>query len=129
MSIPQKQRVLIVEADILIRQPLADYLRECGYDVIETVNDDEAREFLAKGVATVDAVLADANDTGGVRFGLATWIRQNYPQTEVILAGTLATAAERAGDLCDDGLALSKPYDHHIVLDRIRRSIAARDRK
>jgi len=128
MSIPRKQRVLIVEADILIRQPLADYLRECGYDVIETVNDDEAREFLAKGLAVVDAVLADAND-GQVRFGLATWIRQNYPRTEVILAGTLATAAERAADLCDDGLALSKPYDHHIVLDRIRRSIAARDRK
>lgn len=128
MNTTDKQCILIVESDVLIRQPLAEYLRECGYRVIEAVNDAEAREFFVNGVAQVDAVLADVNASGEARFSLATWIRQNYPGTEVILAGTMATAAEKAGDLCQDGPALSKPYDHRLVLDHIKRLLAARDR-
>jgi DNA-binding NtrC family response regulator len=129
MTTTDKQCIMIVESDVLIRQPLAEYLRECGYRVIEATNDAEAREFLAKGVAQVDAVLADVNASGEARFSLATWIRQNHPGTQVILAGTMATAAEKAGDLCQDGPALSKPYDHRLVLDHIKRLLAARDRE
>ena len=121
--------ILIVESDVLVRQPLAEYLRECGYRVIEAVNDAEAREFFTRGAVEVDAVLADVNASGEARFSLATWIRQNHPATQVILAGTVATAAEKAGDLCQDGPALSKPYDHRLVLDHIKRLLAARDRK
>ncbi|WP_425989927.1 response regulator [Afipia sp. DC4300-2b1] len=129
MKPSDKHCILIVESDVLVRQPLAEYLRECGYRVIEAVNDAEAREFFAKGVAQVDAVLADVNTSGEARFSLATWIRQNYPGTRVILAGTMATAAQKAGDLCEDGPALSKPYDHRLVLDHIKRMLATRDRK
>ena len=129
MSETGKHCIMIVESDVLIRQPLAEYLRECGYRVIEATNDVEAREFLAKGVAQVDAVLADVNVSGEARFSLATWIRQNHPGTHVILAGTMATAAEKAGDLCQDGPALSRPYDHRLVLDHIKRLLAARDRE
>jgi hypothetical protein len=35
------------------------------------------------------------------------------------LAGTIATAAEKAGDICQEGPALSKPYDHRLVLGYI----------
>ena len=129
MTTTDKQCIMIVESDVLIRQPLAEYLRECGYRVIEATNDAEAREFLAKGVAQVDAVLADVNASGEARFSLATWIRQNHPGTQVIRAGTMATAAEKAGDLCQDGPALSRPYDHRLVLDHIKRLLAARDRE
>ena len=129
MSATGTQCVMIVESDVLIRQPLAEYLRECGSRVIEATNDAEAREFLAKDVAQVDAVLADVNASGEARFSLATWIRQNHPGTHVILAGTMATAAEKAGDLCQDGPALSRPYDHRLVLDHIKRLLAARDRE
>lgn len=128
MKSSDKQCILIVESDVLVRQPLAEYLRECGYRVIEAVNDAEAREFFAKGVAQVDAVLADVHTSGEARFSLASWIRQNYPGTRVLLAGTMATAAQKAGDLCEEGPALSKPYDHRLVLDYIKRMLAARDR-
>ena len=52
----------------------------------------------------------------------------NHRRIEVILAVTVAKAAEKAGDLCQDGPALSKPYDK-LVLDHIQRLLAARDRR
>jgi len=56
---------------------------------------------------------------------LATWIRANYAGVQVILAGTVDAATEKAGDLCEDGPALSKPYAPQLLLDRIRRALAA----
>jgi DNA-binding response OmpR family regulator len=118
--------VLLVEPDTLIRTPLAEYLRECGYRVLEAFGTAEARRLLSGGTIAVDIVLADidAPDEGG--FALATWIRSAHPGVEVILAGTVERAAERAGALCQDGPALKKPYEHRLVLDRIKRLLAAR---
>jgi DNA-binding response OmpR family regulator len=121
--------VLIVDADILVRHPLAEYLRECGYRVVQAASTDEARALFTRSRRRmVDVVLADVNARGAENaFVLATWIRANYAGVQVILAGTVDAATERAGDLCEDGLALSKPYDPQLLLDRIRRALAARD--
>jgi len=124
----KQSSVLIVEADILIRNPLAEYLRECGYRVLEAFDAVEARQVLDDSSQTIDIVMADVDAPGEGGFVFAAWIRGNYPGIEVILAGSVAKAAEKAGQLCQDGPALSKPYDHQIVLDRIRRLLAARDR-
>jgi DNA-binding response OmpR family regulator len=124
-----KACVMIVESDILVRHPLAEYLRECGYRVIEAFNADEARQLLNAGIVSIDIVLADANASGESGFALATWMRGNHPKIEVILAGSVAKAAEKAGDLCQDGPALSKPYNHKLVLDHIQLLLAARNRR
>jgi DNA-binding NtrC family response regulator len=120
--------ILIVEADILVRHPLAEYLRECGYDVLEASSAQEARRLLEYCMTAVDIVLADTEASGG-GFALATWIRKNHPAIEVILASTVAKAAEKAGDLCREGPAPSRAYDHQLILQRVRRSLAARDRE
>lgn len=120
--------VLLVEADILVRHPLAEYLRECGYTVLEAANTDDARKLLAEGPQVVDAVLADVDAAGEGGFALAAFVRANHPGVPVILAGSVAKAVASAGDLCREGPALAKPYDHQLVLDRIRRLLAARDR-
>jgi hypothetical protein len=44
------------------------------------------------------------------------------------MAATVEKAAEKAGDLCREGPAITKPYDHKIVLQRIRRLLASRRR-
>lgn len=119
--------ILIVENDVLVRSPLAEYLRECGYRVLEAASAAEARQLLEEGAQPVDAVLADA-DASGNAFGLAAWIRDAFPQVKVVMAGSPAKAAEKAGELCDEGPQLTKPYDPKIVLERIRRSLAARNR-
>lgn len=121
--------ILVVEPDGLVRSPLAQYLRDCGYKVLEAVNAEEARQLLRNSEWGIDVVLSEVDSLGESAFRLATWIRGNYPKIVVILAGTVAKAAEKAGDLCDEGPTLSKPYDHRIVLDRIRRLLAARKRK
>jgi CheY-like chemotaxis protein len=33
--------ILVVEPDILVRMVIADYLRDCGYKVVEGVNADD----------------------------------------------------------------------------------------
>ena len=120
--------ILVVEADVLVRHPLAEYLRECGYKVLEASDPDEARQILEGGSIDADIVLADIDGLGSSGFALANWIRTNAPGTDVILAGTVAKATEKAGDLCEEGATKSKPYDHQLVLDRIRRLRAARER-
>lgn len=56
--------ILMVESDVLIRLPVAEYLRECGYRVVECGNTDEALLILNAEVATIDVVLADAQAPG-----------------------------------------------------------------
>jgi DNA-binding response OmpR family regulator len=51
-------------------------------------------------------------------FGLAQWVRENHPRIDVILTSGMARAAEKAGDLCDDG-PLEKPYHPQEVVRRI----------
>jgi DNA-binding response OmpR family regulator len=123
-----KSCVLIVEPDILIRNPVAEYLRECGYKVLEAADAAEARTVISDGSMAVDIVLADIDMPGEGGFALAAWIRADHAGIEVILTGSVAKAAEKAGDLCQEGPALTKPYDHQVVLNKIRRSLAARDR-
>jgi len=114
--------LLIVEQDILIRHPLAEYLRECGYRVLEATDANEARRIVEKG-ETVDVVLADASGGG---FALAASLRREHPKIKIVLAGNVAVAAEKAGDLCEEGPNLAKPYDHQMVLNYIRRLLATR---
>jgi DNA-binding response OmpR family regulator len=59
-------------------------------------------------------------------FQLASWIRDRPSQPAIILAGTPARTAKAAGDLCEDGPLMSKPYDPQLVLDRIKRLLSGR---
>jgi DNA-binding response OmpR family regulator len=117
--------ILIVEGDVLVRSPLAEFLRDCGFRVLEAAGAGEARRLLAEGAQSIDAVLADADAPGA--FALARWIRSGFPAIRLIMAGSPATAAAKAGELCEDGPLLAKPYDHQLVLDHIRRLLATRD--
>jgi hypothetical protein len=83
---------------------------------------------LEDGSRRVDIVLAEVKSGEPSGFALASWVRTHLPNTQAVLAGTIATATEKAGDICQEGPALSKPYDHRLVLDHIQRLLAARDR-
>ncbi|WP_421380804.1 response regulator (plasmid) [Paraburkholderia sp. DD10] len=117
--------ILIVDADILVRTPLAQYLRECGYLVIEAVDCVEAQALLTNKPSAVDIVLADVGGEDRSGFSLAKWIREQFPDIRVFLAGSIGGSVGRAARLCEDGPALSKPYDHRVVLEQIQRLRAA----
>ncbi|HEY6520515.1 MAG TPA: response regulator [Roseiarcus sp.] len=120
--------ILLVDAEELVRAPLAQYLRECGYRVLEAINAEEAQRLLSKGPQIVDIVLADVQTLGEGGFAFAAWVRHNKPGIRVVSAGTIAATARKAGDLCEEDPPIRKPYDHQLVLDRIRRLLAERDR-
>jgi len=119
--------VLLVEGDILVRHPLAEYLRECGFTVFEASNGDEARRALATSTLQIEVVLADMTSEGS-GFALRRWIQEQNHPADVIMAGSVEKAVDCAADICHEGPALAKPYEHHLVLDHIRQAIARRER-
>lgn len=121
--------VLIVDGDILSRHAIADYLRHCGYKVVEAVSTDEAMTALGDPKLSVDIILCDIAAIGTqTGFELANWVRQNHPELEVRIAGSLAGAADTAADLCESGPHLTRPYEPQAVVDYIKRLRASRDR-
>ena len=121
--------ILIVDADILSRHAIADYLRHCGYAVVEAANTDEAFLALEETTLSIDVILCDiATLPSASGFELATWVRQNRPELEVKLAGGVEKAAQAATDLCEVGPHLKRPYEPEAVIDYIKRLRAGRIR-
>ncbi len=120
----EEARILIVEADVLVRHPLSEYLRECGYRVVEAGDGAEAKILLDHDELPIDIVLAE----GPAGLEIAAWTRAKHPDVQLILVGSVARATEKAGELCEDGPDITKPYEHKLVLERIRRLTAARAR-
>jgi CheY-like chemotaxis protein len=123
---PPEHTVLVVEDEVFVRIVIADYLRQCGYKVLEAANADEALVLLQHSEIAIDVVFSDIEmpgSTGG--FELAKWIRERRPDIDVILTGNVARAADAAAELCESG-PLPKPYEPQIAVDRIRRLMASR---
>lgn len=119
--------VLLVEGDIIARAPLAQYLRECGFRVVEAFNAAEAKIALASPDLKIEVVLADIHAEGD-GLALRNWMIANYPDVRVILAVSVDKTTDRAGALCNDGPALVKPYNHLLVREHIHRALAHRER-
>jgi CheY-like chemotaxis protein len=120
------ETILVVEDDVLVRMPIAQYLRDCGYKVIEAVNAQEAMTVLLHQETVVHLVFSDIEMSGAIDgFGLAKWIREHRPGLGVLLAGTVPRAVENAKELCEEG-PVPKPYEAYTVLNRIRQLLAAR---
>lgn len=114
--------ILVVDGDVLVRHAIADYLRSCGYIVIEAATTDEARTVLQESAVRLSVVLCDAEAPGsGNSFELRTWAREHRDKIIVILAGSIEALAQKAAELCDDGPNLARPYDPQGVVDYIRR--------
>ncbi len=119
--------ILIVDVDIVSRHVIADYLRHCGYAVVEAATGDEAKTSLGEPTLSIDVILCEVTALGSQTcFELATWVRANRPELEVKLAGGLEMAAQTAAELCENGPHLKKPYDTAAVVDYIKRLRASR---
>ncbi|MEJ0064867.1 MAG: response regulator [Caulobacteraceae bacterium] len=127
-AVAPQETVLVVDDEVLVRMVIAAYLRDCGYRVIEAASAEEARLVVEQdeegAVGVVLCGVATGGDQGG--FALVQWIRQRRPGCQVVLAGSPARAAQAAGDICEQGPMLGKPYEPQLVLDRIHRLLARR---
>lgn len=119
--------VLIVDGDVLSRHAIADYLRHCGYVVVEAASTEEALKALEEAALGIDVIVCDIAALGARSgFELAQWVRENRPGLEVRLAGTLEGAVRTAADLCETGPHLKRPYEPTAVMDYIKQLRAAR---
>jgi CheY-like chemotaxis protein len=119
--------ILVLDGDALVRMPVVQYLRDCGYRVVEAATTEEAIAILQKTDIPVDLVLSEIEIPGSMNgFGFAQWARSVRPELQILLAGTAGRAVQNAAELCEAGPLLMKPYDHKLVLDRIKRLLAAR---
>jgi DNA-binding response OmpR family regulator len=111
-----EETILVLERDVLTRTFLADYLRSCGYRVLEARSAAEALTILQESTEPIRVVLGDA-ESG---FKLSGWVKANRPKIKVILAGNAERASQAAADLCEMGPHGKRPYDPQILVQRIK---------
>jgi CheY-like chemotaxis protein len=99
--------ILIVEDELLTRIAAAEFLRDCGFTVMEAANAAEAR-LLVSSKAIVDLVFTDIQMPGDMDGrSLAGWLAREKPKLPVIL-----TSARLEGDAYSRGQRrfVRKPY-------------------
>jgi DNA-binding response OmpR family regulator len=117
--------ILVIEPEIIVRMTVADYLRECGYKVVEGGTAEDAFAVLAAG-QRVDFILSEVALSGRTDgFGLSRQVRERYPGVDVILASGTSGAAAKAENLCQEG-PLKKPYHPEEIVRRINLLIERR---
>jgi len=112
--------VLLLEEDVVVRAFIAEYLRSCGYRVLETRSTEEALSVLQESSLPIRAVLSGA-ESG---FRLAGWVKAHRPKIKIILAATAERAARAAAGLCDSGPHRKRPYDPQLLVQQIRAGLA-----
>jgi two-component SAPR family response regulator len=63
-------------------------------------------------------------DTSADGFEISQAIRKHRPGVKILLAASVRRAAAEAGDLCEHGPHLAKPYDHQPLERHIQRLLA-----
>jgi CheY-like chemotaxis protein len=109
--------ILIVEDEVLTRIAAAEYLRDCGFNVIEAGNAEEARSVVSSR-AFIDLVFTDIQMPGDMDGrALAGWLTRQLPDLPVIL-----TSARLEGDSSSRGQRrfVRKPYRLGDIEKQIR---------
>ncbi len=112
--------VIVIDDEIITPTVIADYLRDCGYRVFEAGSAEDAVVILNSELK-VDIVFTDLElpgRSGGLE--LARWIRKHHPDMKVIVTSGAYSSAELAGELCEAGPPIVKPYESNVVVERIR---------
>ena len=116
------ESILVVDGDVIARTVISEYLRHCGFRVIEAGTGEEALQVIRHPKFAIDVVLADVELPGDLSgFGLAQRIRKSELEVKMLLASAGEGVSNTAGDLCEEGPHLVKPYDQMLILDHIKR--------
>lgn len=120
--------ILVVEDETLTRLAAADYLRDCGYRVLEAVTARDAERLLAAG-EPVEVVFSDI-DLGREADGLALArrIRERHPDVRILLVSGVHRPVGESERLFD-GPFMTKPYSYVELAANIEALILARRRR
>jgi len=118
-----RQHVLVVDDEPVLRMILVDLLEGEGYAVEEASNAAEALEVL-QALPSIRIVVTDIQMPGsmdGLR--LARYLRDAYPPIALIVSSGAVRPEQDA--LPDDAVFLSKPVDHRELLRVIEDRLSA----
>jgi DNA-binding response OmpR family regulator len=111
--------VMVVEPDVLVRMELAEYLRDCGYKVIEGAGAKDVWAVI-EAARSPDVLLIDVQLPGDEDgFSVARRIRQTHQDIDVILTSGVSGAVQQCHELCEEG-PINKPYQPKDVEARIK---------
>jgi DNA-binding NtrC family response regulator len=126
---PRSKTILLVEADVIVRFAIADYLRTCDLAVIEAVSADDAKAILVAG-PKINILLSDAQLAGGGSgFVLAQWVRRHRAQVEVILTASVESKAQAAAELVARLPECRPPSDAQTLAAKLNGMLAQRKRR
>ena len=121
------QRILIVDDEPALREILAAILADEGYAVQTAADGRSALDLI--GAAPPDLVITDISMPRLDGWGLLAQVRQDDPTLPVLLISALRpTLMGRTLPTSNHTAFLAKPFDLDVLLERITRLIASRER-
>jgi DNA-binding NtrC family response regulator len=111
--------VLVVEDETMVRMPIAEYLRDCGYNVVEASDATEAIAAMDADTP-VNLVFTDIRMPGKMDgVGLAEWFRSHHPNVPVLLTSGYHGGRSSPGVSIPGARFIEKPYSQNQVARRI----------
>jgi CheY-like chemotaxis protein len=124
MDSPEAPTILMVEDEAVLRETIAECLRDWGYHVLEASNA-QAAIGLITAAKQIDVIFTDVRMPGRMDgFGLARWVRERHPEMPILV--TTGYEGPGSGSTLDlhDGPILRKPYDLGTLHERLRALLA-----
>lgn len=119
------RRVLIVDDDRVIRQCIAETLREEGYEPITAAHGAEALAKLRDGPGAPDVILLDMRMPVMDGWAFAREYRRlPGPHAPIVVITAAHDALDRVLEIGAEGV-LPKPFDLDQVVDAVGRCLAA----
>jgi len=119
------QTVLVVEDETMVRMPIAEFLRDCGYNVLEAGDASEAIAAM-EAAEQVNLVFSDVRMPGKMDgFGLAEWFEAHYPAVPVLLTSGYNGGRKLPLPARTGSRFIPKPYSQTQVARHIADLLAA----
>jgi len=117
----QSPVLLLVEDEVLIRYPAAEYFRDHEFRVLEAGNAREALIYLQTRSMHINVMISDVKmpgDMDGIQ--LADWTRDHCPHVRILLVSGWSgrTIADHGHEL------IEKPYVFDQLLAKVRKALA-----
>jgi PAS domain S-box-containing protein len=115
------ETILLVEDEVIIREPVRRLLARKGYMVLVAGDAEEALEVLRDQVGEVDLLLTDVVMPGPSGMDLALQVGRLSPATKVLFMSGYSPDVVANEGVLEDGVALiEKPFTSDDLLDKVR---------